>query len=238
MRDIDTAGRRIAEAVREGQRILFVGDFDADGATSVALGVSVLRAFGAERGRLRGSEPVRVRLRPVPGNRSRGAGQAAGPADHGGQRRLQHRGSRTRQCRGCRCHHHRSSPARSGTSAGLCRRPIRTCRAAAFRARPLPASESSISFSPGCAAFSGKRAGLQTTARRNRISLNGSTWLPWGRSRTWCPWTATTAPWFTRGSCVCAKAVAGMEFRLWRKCQEGPCPDCGPLIWGSRSAPG
>ena len=48
MRDIDTAAGRIAQAVREGQRILFVGDFDADGATSVALGVSVLRAFGAE----------------------------------------------------------------------------------------------------------------------------------------------------------------------------------------------
>ena len=49
MRDIDTAAGRIAAAVREGQRILFVGDFDADGATSVALGVSVLRAFGTEQ---------------------------------------------------------------------------------------------------------------------------------------------------------------------------------------------
>lgn len=47
LRDIDKAARRIAEAVREGQRILFVGDFDADGATSVALGVSLLRAFDA-----------------------------------------------------------------------------------------------------------------------------------------------------------------------------------------------
>ena len=49
MRNIDTAAERIARAVREGERIMFVGDFDADGATSVALGVSVLRAFGAER---------------------------------------------------------------------------------------------------------------------------------------------------------------------------------------------
>ena len=47
MRDIDGAAERISAAVREGQRVLFVGDFDADGATSVALGVSVLRAFGA-----------------------------------------------------------------------------------------------------------------------------------------------------------------------------------------------
>lgn len=47
LRDIDLAAGRIAEAVREGQRILLVGDFDADGATSVALGVSLLRALGA-----------------------------------------------------------------------------------------------------------------------------------------------------------------------------------------------
>lgn len=48
MRDIDKAAERIVQAVRQRQRILFVGDFDADGATSVALGVSVLRALGAE----------------------------------------------------------------------------------------------------------------------------------------------------------------------------------------------
>lgn len=47
LRGIDQAAVRIAEAVREGQRILLVGDFDADGATSVALGVSLLRALGA-----------------------------------------------------------------------------------------------------------------------------------------------------------------------------------------------
>ena len=49
MRDIDVAAARIAEALRQRQRILFVGDFDADGATSVALGVSVLRALGGEQ---------------------------------------------------------------------------------------------------------------------------------------------------------------------------------------------
>ena len=48
MRDIDRAAQRIAGAVRTGERILFVGDFDADGATSVALGVSLLRALGAQ----------------------------------------------------------------------------------------------------------------------------------------------------------------------------------------------
>ena len=48
MRDIDRAAQRIAGAVRAGERILFVGDFDADGATSVALGVSLLRDLGAQ----------------------------------------------------------------------------------------------------------------------------------------------------------------------------------------------
>ncbi|MEZ5558336.1 MAG: single-stranded-DNA-specific exonuclease RecJ [Pseudomonadales bacterium] len=44
---IDRAAARIVAAVTSGQRILFVGDFDADGATSVALGVSLLQALGA-----------------------------------------------------------------------------------------------------------------------------------------------------------------------------------------------
>ena len=47
LRQIDRAAQRIASAVREEQRILLVGDYDADGATSVALGVSLLRALGA-----------------------------------------------------------------------------------------------------------------------------------------------------------------------------------------------
>ena len=47
LKGIDAAARRLAQALRTGERILFVGDFDADGATSTALGVSVLRALGA-----------------------------------------------------------------------------------------------------------------------------------------------------------------------------------------------
>ncbi len=43
--NIDTAVERLAAAVRNGEHILIVGDFDADGATSVALAVRVLRAF-------------------------------------------------------------------------------------------------------------------------------------------------------------------------------------------------
>ena len=44
---IETAVERLNLALRDKQRILIVGDFDADGATSCALGVLVLRALGA-----------------------------------------------------------------------------------------------------------------------------------------------------------------------------------------------
>ena len=45
--DIDKACARLEEALRAQQRILIVGDFDADGATSSALAVAALRAMGA-----------------------------------------------------------------------------------------------------------------------------------------------------------------------------------------------
>ena len=45
--DIERAGQRLAHAVMEDERILVVGDFDADGATSVALALTLLRALGA-----------------------------------------------------------------------------------------------------------------------------------------------------------------------------------------------
>jgi single-stranded-DNA-specific exonuclease len=43
---IDEASALLAEAVQAGARILLVGDFDADGATSCALAVRALRAMG------------------------------------------------------------------------------------------------------------------------------------------------------------------------------------------------
>ncbi|MGE0625440.1 MAG: single-stranded-DNA-specific exonuclease RecJ [Pseudomonadales bacterium] len=46
--DLDRAAMRLADAVRGGEHILVVGDFDADGATSVALAVSLLGAMGAQ----------------------------------------------------------------------------------------------------------------------------------------------------------------------------------------------
>jgi single-stranded-DNA-specific exonuclease len=47
--DLDVAAARLASAVMEGEHVLIVGDFDADGATSVALAVSLLEAMGAVR---------------------------------------------------------------------------------------------------------------------------------------------------------------------------------------------
>ena len=47
--DLEAASKRLAGAILGDQHILIVGDFDADGATSVALAVSLLRAFGAQR---------------------------------------------------------------------------------------------------------------------------------------------------------------------------------------------
>lgn len=46
---VDRAARRLAQALRQGESLLLVGDFDADGATSCALAVRALRAFGGAR---------------------------------------------------------------------------------------------------------------------------------------------------------------------------------------------
>ncbi|HSG62261.1 MAG TPA: single-stranded-DNA-specific exonuclease RecJ [Pseudomonadales bacterium] len=47
MKGIDVASQLLAEAIVSGKRLLIVGDFDADGATSCALAVLALRAMGA-----------------------------------------------------------------------------------------------------------------------------------------------------------------------------------------------
>lgn len=48
LKNIDIAVDILAETIARQQRILIVGDYDADGATSCALAVRVLRAFGAK----------------------------------------------------------------------------------------------------------------------------------------------------------------------------------------------
>jgi single-stranded-DNA-specific exonuclease len=47
LKGIAAAAELLADAIQNGQRILIVGDFDADGATSSALAVRALRRFGA-----------------------------------------------------------------------------------------------------------------------------------------------------------------------------------------------
>jgi single-stranded-DNA-specific exonuclease len=45
--DLTTAARILADAIVAGEKILIVGDFDADGATSTSLGILALEAMGA-----------------------------------------------------------------------------------------------------------------------------------------------------------------------------------------------
>jgi len=47
LHDIDKAANIVADAIERQERILIVGDFDADGATSTALAIRALRQFGA-----------------------------------------------------------------------------------------------------------------------------------------------------------------------------------------------
>ncbi len=45
---LETASARLQQALEKNQRIVIVGDFDADGATATALAIRALRAFGAQ----------------------------------------------------------------------------------------------------------------------------------------------------------------------------------------------
>lgn len=45
---IELAAKRLAEAIMRDEKILIVGDFDADGATSTAVSMRALRSFGAK----------------------------------------------------------------------------------------------------------------------------------------------------------------------------------------------
>ena len=44
---VDDAARLLADAIAKRERLLIVGDYDADGATACAVGVKALRAMGA-----------------------------------------------------------------------------------------------------------------------------------------------------------------------------------------------
>ncbi|MFO1205187.1 MAG: single-stranded-DNA-specific exonuclease RecJ [Burkholderiales bacterium] len=47
LRNADAMATMLADAIRDGRRLLVVADYDADGATGCAVGVRALRAFGA-----------------------------------------------------------------------------------------------------------------------------------------------------------------------------------------------
>lgn len=49
LKDIETATKILIDAIRRQEKILIVGDFDADGATSTALAVRALRAMGHQQ---------------------------------------------------------------------------------------------------------------------------------------------------------------------------------------------
>jgi single-stranded-DNA-specific exonuclease len=77
-------------------RVLIVGDFDADGATSTALMVRALTAWGFASVDFLVPEPLRIRLRPHARNRDAGRHAFTDADRHGGQRHLEHgRVSRT-----------------------------------------------------------------------------------------------------------------------------------------------
>jgi len=48
LKNIGLAAQRIAQAITKQEKILIAGDYDADGATSTALAVRTLCAFGAK----------------------------------------------------------------------------------------------------------------------------------------------------------------------------------------------
>ncbi|MBT8130253.1 MAG: single-stranded-DNA-specific exonuclease RecJ, partial [Gammaproteobacteria bacterium] len=49
LKGIDTAASIVADAIIRGEKIMVVGDYDADGATSTALVVRALNGFGTDR---------------------------------------------------------------------------------------------------------------------------------------------------------------------------------------------
>lgn len=48
LRNITEAAKRLSDAIMQNERILIVGDFDADGATSTTVAMRALRSFGAK----------------------------------------------------------------------------------------------------------------------------------------------------------------------------------------------
>ena len=81
---VEKAVEILYNAFREGTRIIVVGDFDADGATSTALSVLAMRSLGLQQYRLPGSKPFRRRLRLKPGSSRSGSCPWRAVNCHGG----------------------------------------------------------------------------------------------------------------------------------------------------------
>ena len=98
-------------------RVLIVGDFDADGATSTALMMRALRDWGFQPGGFPGARSLPLRLRTDAWHRRARGADSAHADRHRGQRHFQHRGRRAPR-------------ARMGST---CWSPITTCPAPSCR---------------------------------------------------------------------------------------------------------
>jgi single-stranded-DNA-specific exonuclease len=116
---LEQAAARLADALARGERILIVGDYDADGATSTALGLLALRAMGCtsadflvpnrfEHGYGLGPEIVAVAAALQPATHHHGRQRHRQPRRRGGRGRARDRRAR-----------HRPSPARRDLARGL-----------------------------------------------------------------------------------------------------------------------
>ncbi len=104
-----------ASIIRRGSRIVIVGDFDADGATSTRAGGASDAASRLQTSRLPGAQSLPVRLRPDAGDRAARGRREARADRHGRQRHLQSCWRGRGHVFGHRNIDHRSSPrARDG----------------------------------------------------------------------------------------------------------------------------
>ncbi len=138
LKGIDAAVDLLVTALEQRQRILIVGDFDADGATASTRGRAGPAFAGRGPRRLPGAQPFRVRLRPDPGNRRSGPGASAAAARSPWTTASPaSKAWRQRRRRASRCW----SPTTTCPATNCRRRmpsSIPTSRAARFRARRWP----------------------------------------------------------------------------------------------------
>ena len=204
---------------RDG-RVLVIGDFDADGATSTALMVRALRAWGFASVDFLVPESLRVRLRPDAGDRGAGARRA--------RRRSSSRSTT-------------ASRAIAGVAAARARGievlitdhhlPGAELPAANVIVNPnLPGSRFGSRALAGVGVAFYVMAALQARARRAAgltppappASPSFSIWSRWARSPMSCRSMPTTACWSRRACGASAPAAASpASARCWRSPARG-----------------